>query len=78
MSIRCRLTALEQHAGAAGSRTSPDRLSRVEVAVVVDLAMRRDATPAVSLSPLALKVLDRARHFAVFLNEMATRQRSST
>jgi hypothetical protein len=78
MSIRRRLAALEHHVTPAGSRTGLDRLSHEEVAAVVNLAMRRDATPAPDLSPFALKVLDRARRFAVFLNEMATRQRSST
>jgi hypothetical protein len=71
MSIRRRLTALEQHAGAAGSRTGPDRLSREEVAVVVDLATRGDATPVAALPPLALEALPKARRFAAFLNQMA-------
>ena len=40
MSIRHRLAVLEQRARHAESRTSPDRLSREELAVVVDLAGR--------------------------------------
>jgi hypothetical protein len=78
MSLRRRLTELEHHVGAAGSRTGPDRLSCEEVAVVTGLVKGSAATPEAALSPLALKVLDKARHFAAFLNEMATRQRSST
>jgi hypothetical protein len=75
MSIRRRLTALEQHIRAAGSRTSPDRLSREEVAAVVELAKRGTDTPVAGLSPLALNVLAKARHFTAFLNQMANRRR---
>jgi hypothetical protein len=75
MSLRRRLTALEQHTGAAGSRTSPDRLSREEIDAVVDLAKSGDATPVASLSPLALDVLAKARHFTAFLSQMANRRR---
>jgi hypothetical protein len=78
MSIRRRLTALDHHAEAAGSRTNPDRLSREEVAAIVNLAMSGDTTSVADLSPLALEVLPRARRFAAFLHEMATRQRSPT
>jgi hypothetical protein len=76
MSIRRRLAALEQHAKPAESRTSPDRLSPEELAVIVDLA-GSDATPPADLSPLTLEVLHKARHFSAFLDQMAARQRSS-
>jgi hypothetical protein len=77
MSIQRRLAALEQRARPAESRTSPDRVSREELALVVDLA-GSDATPPASLSPLALDVLAKARHFSAFLQEMGTKRRSST
>jgi hypothetical protein len=48
-----------------------------ELTVIVDLA-GSNATPAADLSPLAVEVLRKARHFGAFLDEMAARQRSST
>jgi hypothetical protein len=70
------LAVLERNSQVAELPASPDRVSAEELALVVDLA-GSDATPPAILSPLALEVLHKARHFSAFLNEMATRQRSS-
>jgi hypothetical protein len=70
MSIRHRLTALEHQVRAAGARTSPNRLSREELAVVVDLAMGGEAEPVPALSPAALAVLPRVRQFAAIYDEL--------
>jgi len=73
MSIRRRLTALEQHTRAAAAYTTPNRLSPEELAAVVDLAKRGTDTPVAGLSPLALEVLPKVRHFTAFFNQMAKR-----